>query len=155
MKIFNVKKVMSMVMAIVMMASLFTDALYISAYATDNEIQQIEITVDGNDEQQPQVCVLCGTAGHINLDCPNKCKEHGVDHVDVNCSRHLNCTLCGDSGHIDVNCPEKCAQHGTTHKDVDCDRYNTVCTLCGITGHTANICPSKCVQHGEEHLDKN
>ena len=100
------------------------------------------------------VCVLCGGEGHADLDCPNKCKEHGTAHLDVNCSRHLVCTLCTLTGHIAEDCPSQCSEHGTQHKDTDCPRHSAVCGLCNKTGHETADCPSQCVQHGTQHLDK-
>ena len=100
------------------------------------------------------VCTLCGGEGHTDLDCPNKCKEHGTAHLDVNCSRHITCSLCSLTGHEIADCPSQCTEHGTQHLDTDCPRHSTVCTLCGKTGHEAADCPSRCVQHGTRHMDK-
>ncbi len=174
MRIFKSEKIISMAMAVVMMFSMMSDVFTLKAHATldttpqtivtENEITPVTDTVPAADptpepSQTPQptpapVCVMCGGEGHTDLDCPNKCKEHGTAHLDVNCSRHLTCTLCSLTGHEITECPSQCTQHGTEHIEKDCPRHNTTCTLCGKNGHETADCPSQCAQHGTQHLDK-
>jgi len=98
-------------------------------------------------------CTLCGGVHNI-LDCDKKCAQHGTDHLDVNCPRHLICELCKENGHKTDDCPQQCSVHGTEHLDKDCERHKLTCTLCGLTGHEASSCPDKCTKHGAEHLEK-
>ena len=176
------KKIISLAMTGMMMFSMMGDVFAVKASATVDIPQQetviTETVADTEDTSQPVEdtssaeqtpapvatpeptpepvvrCVLCGGEGHSDLDCPNKCKEHGTAHLDVNCTRHLTCTLCQETGHVANDCPSQCTQHGTQHLDKDCPRHETMCTLCGKSGHEANDCPAQCTQHGVQHLDK-
>ena len=80
MKMLDMKKIVSMIMTMVMVLSFCGDVFAVSAYATDGEIlrdavEQVTETTVTPEPVQEQICVLCGTAGHTDLDCPNKCRE--------------------------------------------------------------------------------
>jgi len=167
MRNFKLKKIISMAMTVLLMFSMMGDVFAVKVHATSDAETQVAITeneitpvTEPSSDENPipestpvPVCVLCGSEGHSDLDCSNKCKEHGTAHLDVNCSRHLECTLCGQSGHEIKDCPSQCTQHGTEHTEKDCPRHSTSCTLCNKTGHATEDCPLQCAQHGTAHMD--
>ncbi len=162
MKTIKMKKIISMALALVMIGSMTADVFSVKAFADGEELPPVseEITTPVTDEpvvNEPTptpapVCTLCG-GEHDILDCDKKCKEHGTDHLDVNCSRHILCELCLENGHAINECPQQCEEHGTTHKDSECPRHNLICTLCDKKGHEATDCPDKCSAHGTAHKE--
>lgn len=178
----NSKKICSVFLACMMFFSIMSNIFIISASAEDesdyievvtaedivdsqnesvttdetvidvqNELENEETdTTNANDD--PIICTLCGGEHNI-LDCDKKCLEHGIEHLDINCTRHLICSLCGVNGHKSEECPEKCALHGAEHKDMDCERHLLVCDLCGKKEHIKNDCPERCEIHGAEHTN--
>jgi len=169
------KRIISLALAVLMLSSMMADVFTVSAFATVEEGVAVVAEGDSTDAQptpeptpeptseptprptptpQPKpVCTLCG-GEHELLDCDKKCAQHGTDHLDVNCPRHLECTLCGKNGHEKEDCPEQCVQHGTDHLDKDCTRHSLKCDLCGTKGHEKADCPDKCSKHGTDHLEK-
>lgn len=162
------KNILNIFTSLVIIICIFSNS-FISVFA-ETSISETIVDVDNTDISDDSIpdntisediiistdiiCILCGTTGHLNLDCPNKCKEHGIEHLDVNCSRHLICSLCGEYNHLSENCPKQCTEHFTEHLDTDCPRHSLLCELCNSFGHLLNDCPNQCIEHNTTHLDK-
>jgi len=99
--------------------------------ATTEPVPTPEITPEATPEvvETPTVtetpkCSYCN-GDHTVDNCTVKCAEHGTEHNDADCPRHLLCTLCNGTGHTADTCELKCLEHGSEHLDSACERHNT------------------------------
>lgn len=120
MKNIFMKKVISAIMAVVMVLAITAQPLSMIAYATDGASSTVTEESSVPADSQPDDTTSQPT------DTPSSDTTVPDSQPDSTPTQPaIICGLCGETGHAITECPQKCTVHGTAHTEADCTRNAT------------------------------